>query len=286
MADISLISNSMRDDLDYFFKGDDLLRNLYYLAKLPEDKVNCSLKFKDDMIIAGIPYFIEAFKYLGANLSLDDFLELEGKRVVKNDNYSFDFKLPFALALTGERIALNLLQHCSSIATYTDKFVKLAAKKKISILDTRKTTPGLRTLEKYAVRIGGGYNHRFGQTDVWMVKDNHKNYFGGLKNAVDFFKSMGGFYTPIEVEIHSLEELQEAIQYGVKIVMLDNFSPKDIKEAVKIKPDFMIYEVSGGIQVDNIETYLIKGVDAISAGAITYNAPNVDISLKYEKDNT
>lgn len=277
---------ALRKDLEHFFEEDDLSRNTFYTASLPDDLVNCTLYFKSDQVVAGLPYFFEVFRFLGAELpiEIDKFIaQYEGKKVSCNTKEGINFQLPFSIALTGERIALNLLQHASSIATATNRFVELASKSKVKILDTRKTTPGLRSLEKYAVRTGGGYNHRLGQTDVWMVKDNHKDFFGGLIPAVEHFRNMQGFYTPIEVEIHDVAELSDAISLGIKHMMLDNFFPDQVREAIAIKPEGVTYEVSGGIRFETIENYLIDGVDAISLGAITYDAPHVDISLKYKR---
>lgn len=263
-----------------YFKEDDFHTNFMYVSKLPADEVACSLKFKQDMVVAGLPFFVETFKYL-CDAPLKELLCLEGREVKKGEE--LNFKLPFNVALTGERIALNLLQRASAIATFTKKFVDIAQTKNIKILDTRKTTPGHRALEKYAVNVGGGHNHRFGQMDVWMIKDNHKNFFGGLKEALAYFESMKTFYHPIVVEIHDLEELKLAIELGVRHLMLDNFSPEQISEAVKLKTKAQTYEVSGGISLDNLKNYLIEGVDAISSGSLTYNAPHVDISLKYNR---
>ncbi|MEC7183011.1 MAG: nicotinate-nucleotide diphosphorylase (carboxylating), partial [Bdellovibrionota bacterium] len=170
-----------------------------------------------------------------------------------------------------------------NIATYTSKFVTLAEAKGISILDTRKTMPGLRFLDKYSVRVGGGKNHRFGQTDVWMIKDNHKSYFGGLQGAISFFKKMGSFYNPLVVEVHSLDEFEKANSMGVKHFMLDNFNPGEIKEALKSKKEGTTIEVSGGIHLGILENYLIEGVDAISIGALTHSPETVDISLKMKR---
>lgn len=206
---------------------------------------------------------------------------MKAKKVRKGEELSFG--LPFNIVLTGERIALNLLQRASAIATYTNMYAEKAKSKNIKILDTRKTTPGHRALEKYAVFTGGGYNHRFGQADCFMIKDNHKSFFGGLKGALDFFEQMHCFYKPIIVEIHDLDELAEAAALNVRHVMLDNFTPSQIREAVKTKKDGQTFEVSGGIRLETLDEYLIDGVDAISVGALTYDAPHVDISLKYQK---
>ncbi|HLE12033.1 MAG: nicotinate-nucleotide diphosphorylase (carboxylating) [Bdellovibrionales bacterium RIFOXYD12_FULL_39_22] len=286
MNNNALTARAIRNQLKYFFEEDDLARNIYYTSQLPMDAVIGSLFIKSDLVMAGLPYFLEAFKYLGELDLLDAdkiVSDYEGKFCGASSTPLFSFKLPFAVALTAERIALNLVQHASSIATATNKFVQKAAQYNIAILDTRKTLPGLRALEKYAVRVGGGYNHRLGQTDLWMVKDNHKNFFGGVTGALSFFKKMHGFYVPIEVEIHSLSELKDALDLQVKHLMLDNFSLEDIKKAIAQKPKGVTYELSGGVNWANFEKYLIPGVDAISIGAITYGASSVDISFKYKK---
>lgn len=277
---MSIKSLFVQDLIASYFREDDLFTNFKYINELPSDLVNCSLKIKEDMVLAGLPFFIETFKYLG-DCEFADLESHEGKSFKAGEQLSF--ALPFSLALTGERIALNLLQKASAVATYTKSFVDLAEGSGIKILDTRKTTPGHRSIEKYAVNVGGGHNHRFGQMDCWMIKDNHKSFFGGLGPALNYFKKLKTFYTPIVVEIHDLKELNEAIELKVAHVMLDNFSPSEIEKAVTIKPNGMTYEVSGGIDHDNLKDYLLPGVDAISSGSLTYNAPHVDISLKYEK---
>lgn len=265
-----------------YFKEDDFHSNFSYISKLPTESVRCRLKFKQDMLVAGLPFFVEAFNYLLSSPLEDDLLKSEGTWVKMGDELSFS--LPFNVALTGERIALNLLQRSSSIATFTRNFTEKAKAKNIKILDTRKTTPGHRALEKYAVNVGGGHNHRFGQTDCWMIKDNHKSYFGGLEQAVKFFHDLNTFYKPLIVEIHNLEELEKAIRMNLNHLMLDNFSPEQIKLAVKLKTERQTFEVSGGVRLNNLENYLIEGVDAISVGALTYDAPHVDISLKCAKE--
>lgn len=276
------MKSTFRKTIANFYDEDDLTRNIFYQRTLPNDQVKCQLKIKSDLILAGLPWFEAAFQYLdeGFNLSTE-MMSLEGKSLKKG--HELNFNLPFNIALNGERIALNLLSHGSAIASFTNLFVKKAEGSGIKILDTRKTTPGLRSLEKYSVRCGGGFNHRLGQTDLWMVKDNHKKFFGGVEQAVDFFKSVGSFYNDIEVEIHDLKELEKALEMGINHLMLDNFSPEEIIKAVELKKDKVTYEVSGGITLATIENYLLPGVDAISVGRITYGAPPVDISLKYER---
>lgn len=280
-----ILAASFKSDLERFFKEDDLERNFYYINSLPEEIVRCRVIFKSETVVSGMPFFIECFKYLGGIIDEEEsLLELEGKKI-SEPPFETSFTIPFSIALTGERVALNILQNLSGISSLAEKYVEKAKKYNITILDTRKTLPGLRSLQKYAVRLGGGFNHRMGQSDVWMIKDNHKQFFGGIKGAVDYFSSMNSFYQPMVVEIHSLPELKEAIDLNLNHVMLDNFSPELLIEAVKIKPDFMTFEISGGITLDNIEGYLIEGVDAISVGSLTTKMFHSDISLKYQRIN-
>lgn len=282
MNDLPLVS--LISQMKIWLEEDDLGRNHHYLRSLPTHPVQMQLKFKSDLLLAGTDYFAAVFVALGVTPeNFHSLRELEGKKFNQGSEFVFQTNVPFNIAVTAERLALNLIQHASSIATWTSQHVELARESGIKILDTRKTTPGLRTLEKYAVRVGGGFNHRLGQTDVWMIKDNHKTAFGGLKPAVDYFIAQGAFYNNLVVEIHSLDELKQAIQLQLKHVMLDNFSPEQIKEAVKLKAPDMTFEASGGLRLETIKDYLISGVDALSIGALTYSAPRVDLSLKFKK---
>lgn len=267
-----------------WLEEDDLLRNLYYQQNLPQTPVQGRIKLKSSLVLAGLPFFATVFETLGVEPKLfDSLMKNEGKKFEAGEVLELSGVMSFKNAVNGERLALNLMAHTSSIATFTSQFVDKAKNYNIKILDTRKTTPGLRSLEKYAVRVGGGFNHRFGQTDSWMIKDNHKTSMGGLKGALDFFQAQGVFYNNIVVEIHSLEELQEAKVLGIKNVMLDNFSPENIKKAIELKETGMTYEVSGGVRLETLDKFLIKGVDAISVGALTNAAPRVDISFKFHQ---
>jgi nicotinate-nucleotide pyrophosphorylase (carboxylating) len=275
---MSLQILGFEQDYARFFAEDDLQGNAFYLSQLPTDQVECILKIKSDILLSGLPYFVGAFNYLGAKLDYKEISIHEGMNFKKGSTIAFN--LPFAIALSGERVALNLLQQSTRISTFTQKFVEAAKESNTKILDTRKTTPGLRMLEKYAVRMGGAFNHRFSQADAWMIKDNHKTFFGGLEPAWKYFQSMQTFYQNIIVEIHSLEELKQAFDLGVKNVMLDNFSPDDIKKAVAIKKTGVTYEVSGGVKLETLRDFLIEGVDAISTGALTHSPPHIDLSMK------
>ncbi len=272
---------SLLPEIENWLKEDDLTRNFHYTRSLPKHPVKLSLKVKSPLLFAGSDYFQATFLALGCEANLSSLNEFEGK-MLQVQTIELPEPVPFNIAVTGERLALNLLQHASSIATWTDKHVQIAKNKGVKILDTRKTTPGLRSLEKYAVRVGGGHNHRFGQTDSWMIKDNHKAALGGLKAAWDFFLNQGAFYNNMIVEIHSLSELKEAIALGCVHVMLDNFEVETIKEAIKLKKPGMTYEVSGGINLETMSNYLFEGVDALSMGSLTYSAPRVDLSLKFK----
>jgi nicotinate-nucleotide pyrophosphorylase (carboxylating) len=282
--ELSLLQSSLNQFLATKFEEDDLSRNASYMTSLPSDMVECQLKIKSNLILSGTEIFANTFNYLKADC-LDEhiFKDQEGNMFLAKDKVNFTFNLPFNIALTGERIALNLLHRSCAISTMTKKFVDMAKPYGIAILDTRKTTPGLRSLEKAAVVAGGGHNHRLGQTDMWMIKDNHKKFFGGLKQAVDYFHSVGSFYTPLLAEIHDLEELQQAFELKIAHVMLDNFSPSDVKKAIALKPQNVTYEVSGGMTLETISDYLIPGIDAISIGSLTSFPERVDLSLKMER---
>ncbi|MBC7713047.1 MAG: carboxylating nicotinate-nucleotide diphosphorylase [Rhizobacter sp.] len=280
---MSLQIKAFEQDYARFFAEDDLQGNAFYLNQLPTTQVECILKIKSDVMLSGLPYFVGAFNYLGSKLDYNELSMNEGVNFKKG--HTITLGLPLAIALSGERVALNLLQQSTRISTFTQQFVKAAEGSNIKILDTRKTTPGLRILEKYAVRVGGAHNHRFSQSDAWMIKDNHKTFFGGLGPAWKYFQSMQTFYQNTIVEIHSLDELKMAFELGITHVMLDNFLPADIKAAVAIKKSGVTYEVSGGVKLDNIKDYLIDGVDAISIGALTHSAPHIDLSMKIAAPN-
>lgn len=266
-----------------WLEEDDLSKNFHYIKALPEVPVQLTLKVKSPLVMAGTDYFIATFLALGAEENYFAFLKnWEGREFQAGENIVFPGGLPFRLAVTAERLALNLLQHASSIASWTKKHVEKSKDYGIQILDTRKTTPGLRALEKYAVRVGGGLNHRLGQTDLWMIKDNHKASLGGLSGAKAFFEQQGVFYNNIIAEIHNLTEFKEAQALGIRHVMLDNFSIDEIHSAIKLKSAGMTIEVSGGIRLSNLDDYMIPGVDALSIGALTYSAPRVDLSLKFK----
>ena len=181
--------------------------------------------------------------------------------------------------LSGERLSLNLLQRMSGIATATSKYVAAISGYRTRILDTRKTAPGLRVLDKYAVSIGGGCNHRFGLYDAVLIKDNHIDFAGNISNAVEIVRSKYQSKFKVEVETSTLDEVREALKAGADIIMLDNMTVEMMKEAVRIVNGKSITEASGGITLDNVRQIADTGVDFISVGAITHSSPALDMGL-------
>ncbi|MFC4800947.1 carboxylating nicotinate-nucleotide diphosphorylase [Neobacillus sp. GCM10023253] len=182
--------------------------------------------------------------------------------------------------LKGERVVLNLVQRMSGIATLTNKAVTTLNSDFTRICDTRKTTPGLRMLEKYAVRSGGGYNHRFGLYDAVMIKDNHISFAGSISRAVEAVRKQAGHMVKVEVEVETEEQVREAVQSGVDVIMFDNRTPDEIKELIKLVPSGIITEASGGIQLSNLASYGDTGVHYISLGFLTHSYKALDISVK------
>jgi nicotinate-nucleotide pyrophosphorylase (carboxylating) len=181
--------------------------------------------------------------------------------------------------LSAERTALNFIGHLSGVATLTRAYVRAVQGTKAAIVDTRKTTPGLRALEKYAVRCGGGVNHRFGLDDAILIKDNHVAAAGGVAEALKRAKAVAGHLTPIEVEVDSLSQLVEALPFAPAVIMLDNFAVDDLRRAVEMTTGRTRLEASGGVTLDTVRAIAETGVDAISVGALTHSAPTLDIGL-------
>ncbi len=241
------------------------------------EELRAVIKAKEEGVLAGIDFALKVFELLG------DFKVIyraqEGKEFKKGEELLV-LEGPGDVLLKGERTALNLLQRLSGIATLTRQFVKRLEGTKTKLLDTRKTTPGLRYFEKYAVRVGGALNHRFALYDMVLIKDNHKVMAGGIKEAIRRVKEKLSPAYKVEVEIESLEELEVALELGVDMVLLDNLSPQEIKEALKLIKGRCLVEVSGNITLENIKDYALEGVDFISSGAITHSARWIDLSMK------
>lgn len=248
---------------------------------IPEENHSiATFKGKEDFILAGIPFCKEVFRLLDPSIIFTAVLS-EGAHVHKGEIIA-KVSGKTSSILKGERVSLNILQRLSGIATLTRMFHNKIKGTKAKILDTRKTTPCLRFMEKYAVRIGGGNNHRFGLFDGILIKDNHINAVGSIKEAVMRAKEHYHLIK-IEVEVQKLEELVEAIEAGADVIMLDNMPLPNIKEAVKISKGRVLLEASGNINLENIREVAEAGVDFISIGALTHSAKAVDISLKIDE---
>jgi nicotinate-nucleotide pyrophosphorylase (carboxylating) len=235
---------------------------------------------KGNFVLAGFPFAKEVFVILDPSTQLKVFFE-EGTKISKGDILAEVWGKTRVL-LAGERTALNILQRLSGIATLTRQFVDAVSGTGAKILDTRKTTPCHRFMEKYAVRMGGGVNHRFGLYDGILIKDNHIEEVGGIKQAVSLAKA-GHHLSRIEVEVENLKELQDAIESGADIVMLDNMPVHTMAEAVKIAKGRVTIEASGNMSLRNIKQVAETGVDLISVGALTHSVTAADISMKIVK---
>lgn len=246
-------------------------------AIFPQDQI-CEAKLiaKQDGVIAGIEVFKESFLLFDSSVTVD-LLFKDGDRCNDRDVIA-KIKGPVLSVLGAERVALNLLQRMSGIATLTNQFVTLA-KGKCKILDTRKTAPNLRVLDKWAVTLGGGVNHRHGLYDMAMLKENHIKAAGGITKAVNKVLEYDNHKRPIEVEVTNLDELREALTCQVDRIMLDNMDNETMSEAVKITADKIDLEASGNVNLDTIEGISLTGVDYVSIGALTHSVKAMDYSL-------
>lgn len=271
----NLIERSLEEDLG---DGDHSS-----LSCIPESATGLArLIIKDDGIIAGLEVAISVFRAIDPNINVSMILK-DGDKV-KNGDIGFIVEGSQQSLLKAERLVLNILQRMSGIATETRKYVEEISEYNTKLLDTRKTTPGFRVLEKEAVKIGGGVNHRMGLYDMIMLKDNHIDYAGGIENAIsrskDYLKNTGRTLK-IEIEARSIEDVRKIIEIGgVDRIMLDNFTPGDTRDAVKLINGKYETESSGGITFKKLKEYASCGVDFISVGALTHHIKSLDISLK------
>lgn len=233
---------------------------------------------KQDGVIAGLEIFKRVFELLDRETVTKLYFK-DGDKVKKGDLLG-EVEGDIRVLLSGERTALNYLQRMSGIATYTNNMVKLLEGSSVKLLDTRKTTPNMRIFEKYAVKVGGGNNHRYNLSDGILLKDNHIDAAGGVANAIKMAKEYAPFVRKIEVEVENLNMLKEALEAGADIIMLDNMTPEMMKEAVKLTRGKAVTECSGNITKENIQTIIDTGVDYVSSGALTHSAPILDVSLK------
>lgn len=270
------------------FLSEDIGRgDVTTLAVVPEAaRARGRLLAKQPLVVAGLDVVRAVFAELDSGVVME-------ARVRESDTVSTGAVLawlsgPARALLTGERVALNLLQRLSGIATLTRRFVEAVRGTRARIVDTRKTTPGLRRLEKYAVTVGGGQNHRMGLDDGVLIKDNHIALAGDLRSAVDAARAAVAHLHKIQVEVEGLDQLHEALKLGVDAVLLDNMAPAETRMAVEVvrggpEGERIVIESSGGITLETVRQYADAGVDLISIGALTHSAPAVDISLELEQ---
>ena len=233
---------------------------------------------KEDGVIAGLDIYARVFTILDEKTEIDFYCK-DGDEVKKGElmaTVTGDIRV----LLSGERVALNYLQRMSGIATYTRQVAKLLEGSKVTLLDTRKTTPNCRVFEKYAVRVGGGCNHRYNLSDGVLLKDNHIGAAGSVTKAIQMAKAYAPFVRKIEIEVETLEQVKEAVEAGVDIIMLDNMTPEVMKQAVELIDGRAQTECSGNITKENIQKIREIGVDFVSSGALTHSAPILDISMK------
>ena len=235
---------------------------------------------KEKFILAGWPIFVRVFQLLG---EVEAQTRFEEGAQVEQESTVGKLSGAASVLLRGERVAMNFLQRMSGVATQTRKYVKLVAHTTAKVLDTRKTTPLWRSLERYAVRTGGGLNHRFGLDDGILIKENHIAMAGGIGAALDACRSRMNHLHKIEIEVRNLEELSQAIKAGAEVLLLDNMSTKQVQEAVQIAKGRCVLEVSGGVNESNIVEYAEAGVDFISLGILTHSSPSVDLSVSLHK---
>ncbi len=266
----ALIKNSLLEDMN---NGDITTDNL-----IDEQSISTAeIMAKEKGIIAGLDIARQTFAFLDKNIQFTKLVE-DGASVEKGDIIAI-IKGKTKAILSGERTALNFMQRMSGISTSTFKYSNKIKQYNTRVVDTRKTTPSLRFIEKYAVRVGGGHNHRFNLSDAVMIKDNHIKAAGGISNAVNKIREVIPHTVKIEVEVESLEGLKEAIDSKADIIMLDNMSIETMREAVKINEGRAVLEASGNITLENLEAVAKTGVDVISVGALTHSVKSLDISL-------
>lgn len=266
-----LIQQALEEDIG----NEDVTTN----AIMPEYKRGrVKLICKQDGVICGLNVFERVFKILDENTVIEIFVK-DGDEVKKGQRIAM-VSGDIRVLLSGERVALNFLQRMSGVATYTRRVANMLKGSKTRLLDTRKTTPNMRIFEKYAVRCGGGYNHRYNLSDGVLLKDNHIGAAGGVKKAVEMARAYAPFVRKIEIEVENLAMCKEALEAGADIIMLDNMSVEDMKKAVEMIGGRAVTECSGNVTLENIEKIKCTGVDFVSSGALTHSAPILDLSLK------
>lgn len=269
-----IITTALEEDINYIDAASDNLIT-------PDMKSEAYYIAKDTGVVCGIEIAKRVFELVGGDVDFRILLG-DGTKVNKGDIIA-EMSGSTLTLLKGERTALNILQHMSGIATATNKCAELVKGTRAAVTDTRKTLPGLRALQKYAVTVGGGKNHRYNLSDAAMLKDNHIDAYGGITAAVNALREKIGHTVKIEVEVRSLDELREALDTKVEIIMLDNMSCEDMRKAVEITDGRALLEASGNVTAENIRSVAETGVDIISLGALTHSVKCFDISMKIKK---
>jgi len=267
----SIISSALREDLGF---GDITTQAVVS----PNMKARGEFVAKQDFVLAGWPVVVRTFHHISEKIVVESTYR-DGDAIAKGSIFG-NLAGPAARLLSGERVALNFLQRLSGVATLTRQFVEAVSGTAASILDTRKTTPGLRMLEKYAVRMGGGRNHRFGLSDGVLIKENHITAAGGVAEAIRKARAAIDHLKKIEIEVTTVEELNQALEAGADAILLDNMTPGQVKGAVQRAGSSVPLEVSGGIHLGNVREYASTGVAFISIGALTHSFKSADISLE------
>ena len=272
--------NILKKAIEKFLQEDIGSGDLTSEATLPEDLTGTAeFVAKGSFVLCGIET-VAPLVFKTQNPSIEITSTSRDKTTASPGDILLTAQGPVLDLLKAERVALNLVQRLSGIATLTARFVEKVKPLPVKILDTRKTTPGLRMLEKYAVRVGGGHNHRFNLADGILIKDNHIEACGSIKNAVERMREKIPHTMKIEVEAATIEQVRECISCAVDIIMLDNMDPARMREAVKLVGGRALLEASGGVNLDNVRQIAETGVDFISVGALTHSAPACDISMR------
>ena len=275
IEDHSIVERVVRAGLEEDLGSGDITTDAIIDSKVMG---KASVIAREELVLAGLPVFKMVFLELSSEFEFEYYFN-EGDVVPKDRSVGL-ITGPFSLLLKGERTALNFLQRMSGIATVTRQYAEKVKSFKARVLDTRKTAPGLRWLDKYAVRVGGGVNHRFGLFDGILIKDNHIAAVGSITRAVTLARQNAPHTVKVEVEVEDLAGVKEALQAGADAILLDNMAPGEIREAVVLANNKAVLEASGGINLETIEEVAKTGVDLISVGALTHSARAADLSLE------
>ncbi|SCZ79241.1 carboxylating nicotinate-nucleotide diphosphorylase [Acidaminobacter hydrogenoformans] len=268
-----VVERGLNEDLHYIDLTTDLL--------IPAESVSkARIAFKEEGILCGIPVIETVFEALAPGKMRYTYYKQEGDMILQGEAVA-EIEGPSQALLKGERLCLNLMQRMSGIATVSRRYADAVRHTQVKIVDTRKTTPGLRALEKYAVRCGGCFNHRFNLSEGVLIKDNHIQACGGIREALEVIRDKVGHTVKLEIEVQDLKGLEVAIAAGADIVMLDNMSAAQVREAVALNDKRVVLEASGGVTLETLKTLAETGVDVISSGALTHSARALDIHMKF-----